>query len=132
MVTGSAASCTLQKHDNIIVLLSVGFGTAMGVFLGALISISVSGAHLNPIVTISLAIIGKFEFRKIGIYVTAQYLGSFCATTLVFFNYRNAIDVFDEGIRLGFGGSTSTGQIFTTFPIESASLPGILLDQVNY
>ncbi|CAG2165876.1 unnamed protein product, partial [Oppiella nova] len=125
MVTGSAASYSLKFGNSVTELLGIGFGAGAGVLLGALVR-----GHLNPIVTTALAITRGFDYRKVMCYVTAQYLGAFSATALVFANYYNAINAFDGGIRSGFGENTSTGMIFTTFPNPSASIYGVLLDQI--
>lgn len=130
MVTGAGASYALKGPNTVNDQFGAGFGTAMGVLLGCLVSMSTSGAHLNPIVTLALALVQKFSYKKIIHYLMAQYMGSFCATALVYANYHNAINEFDEGIRSGFGEKTSTGQIFTTFPSTSASITGVFLDQI--
>ncbi|XP_054161217.1 aquaporin-9-like [Oppia nitens] len=130
LVTGCAASYTLKGHNSVSDLLGSAIGTAIGVLLGVSLTISISGAHLNPIVTIGLTLIGKFSHKKIVTYLLAQYLGALLATALVFANYYNAIDFFDSGIRSAYGHHTSTAHIFTTFPDSTATLTTILMDQI--
>ena len=56
-------------------LIVIVWGWAMAVFVAVYVSASFSGAHLNPIVTVSLALAGKFAWAKVGGYIAAQMLG---------------------------------------------------------
>ncbi|CAM6031722.1 unnamed protein product, partial [Sphagnum compactum] len=129
MASGAHAAYTLEGHETSGDVFGAGFGAAIGQFLGVLVSASISGGHLNPMATIGFASVNKFSWKKVPIYLLAQYLGAFFATAVVFANYYNAIDAYDSGIRSAFGKKTSTGYIFTTFPSSSANLGGALLDQ---
>lgn len=51
-------------------------GWALAVFAGVVIAGPVSGAHLNPAVTIGLAIANKFEWANVPMFVLAQFLGA--------------------------------------------------------
>ena len=95
----------------------------LGVTLGIYVSNRVSGGHLNPAVTISLALFGGFPWRKVVPYILVQTLAAFCASALVFWNYRPAFEAFDPGL-------TRTAGIFTTFPAFPAQPMAGLLDQV--
>jgi glycerol uptake facilitator protein len=59
----------------------------MAVFVGAYASASVSGAHLNPAVTLGLAVAGKFPWGMIPIYVICQFIGAFLGAILVWLAY---------------------------------------------
>ncbi len=65
------------------------FGWAMAVFVGVFSVASVSGAHLNPAVTIALAVAGKFAWAKVGAYVLAQMLGGALGALLVWLQYKD-------------------------------------------
>lgn len=65
------------------------FGWAMAVFVGVFSVASVSGAHLNPAVTIALAVAGKFAWAKVGAYVLAQMLGGAIGALLVWLQYKD-------------------------------------------
>jgi aquaglyceroporin related protein len=56
-----------------------------------------SGAHLNPAVTLANCIYRKFPWRKFPTYTLAQILGAFCASAVVYGNYKSAIDMFEGG-----------------------------------
>jgi len=68
------------------------FGWAVGVFTGVLISAPVSGAHLNPAVTLALAIAGKFSWSLLPLYVAAQILGAMFGAFLVWLAYKKHFD----------------------------------------
>ncbi len=85
----------------------------------------ISGAHLNPAVTLANCIFRKFPWRKFPGYLVAQTLGAFCASGVVYANYRSAIDVFEGGpdIRT-VGGANSTAGIFCTYPAAFMTTTG--------
>ncbi len=72
------------------------FGWAIGVFTGVLISASVSGAHLNPAVTLALAIAHKFSWAKVPMYVLAQILGAMFGAGLAWLAYKKHFDASDD------------------------------------
>merc|ERR1712013_732269 len=75
-------------------MLSINLGWGFGVLIGVLVAGPVSGAHLNPAVSTALAAVGKFDWKKLGPFILAQYLGAFLGAALVFFTYKDAIDMF--------------------------------------
>lgn len=68
------------------------FGWAVGVFTGVLIAAPYSGAHLNPAVTLALAIAHKFSLSQVPLYVCAQMLGAMFGATLVWLAYKKHFD----------------------------------------
>jgi glycerol uptake facilitator protein len=73
------------------------FGWAVGVFTGVLISAPFSGAHLNPAVTLALAIVNKFSWASVPVYVCAQVLGAMFGAGLVWLAYKKHFDATDDG-----------------------------------
>jgi glycerol uptake facilitator protein len=71
-------------------------GWALAVFTGVVIAGPYSGAHLNPAVTIGLALAGKFEWAGVGAYVAAQLLGSIIGAVLVWVVYYQHFDATAE------------------------------------
>ncbi|KAK9250731.1 aquaporin-3 [Lipomyces tetrasporus] len=97
---------------------SISWGWGLGVMLGVY-SGGASGGHLNPAVTLANCVFRKFPWRKFPIYALAQVLGAFCASGIVYANYKSAIDVYEGGahIRTVPGYSdTATAGIFCTYP----------------
>jgi glycerol uptake facilitator protein len=64
------------------------FGWSMAVFVGVVVSAGGSGAHLNPAVSIGLALAGKFPWASVPSYLAAQLLGAMAGATLVWVMYR--------------------------------------------
>lgn len=64
-------------------------GWALGVFAGVVIAGPYSGAHLNPAVTIGLAIAGKFEWANAPMFILAQFIGAMLGALLVWLIYRD-------------------------------------------
>ncbi len=67
----------------IVVTLAWGLAVVMAVYTVG----SVSGAHLNPAVTLGLAAIGKFAWADVPMYVAAQMIGAFLGAVLVYLHY---------------------------------------------
>jgi MIP family channel proteins len=125
---GVVAQTVLSKDANGSYLgINIGWGIA--VTLGIYASAGVSGAHLNPAVTIALAVHRSFPWSKVGPYVMAQVAGAFVASAVVFATYREAWAAFDGGMRM-VEGATGTAGIFATYPQPFLSLPGGFVDQV--
>ncbi len=62
-------------------------GWAMGVYIGAFTVASISGAHLNPAVSLGLAIAGKFPWAQVPVYVSGQVIGAMIGAVLVWLAY---------------------------------------------
>lgn len=72
------------------------FGWAVGVFTGVLIAADVSGAHLNPAVTLALVIAGKFSASLMPLYFSAQLLGAMFGSGLAWLAYKKHFDATDD------------------------------------
>lgn len=68
----------------------------IAVFTGVFISADVSGAHLNPAVTLGLASAGKFEWNLVPGYMLAQVLGAMAGNTLVWLTYKKQYDATED------------------------------------
>jgi glycerol uptake facilitator protein len=71
-------------------------GWAVGVFTGVLIAADVSGAHLNPAVTIALVLAGKFSASLMPLYICAQLLGAMFGSTLAWLAYKKHFDATED------------------------------------
>ena len=65
---------------------------ALAVFTGVVVAGPVSGAHLNPAVTLGLAVAGKFAWAQVLPYMVAQLAGGFVGSTLVWVMYKDHFD----------------------------------------
>src|SRR5664279_835588 len=67
----------------------ISFGWGLGVYLGVIIAGPSSGAHLNPAVTIGLAVAGKFAWADAPLYILAQLLGAMSGAFLTWLLYAD-------------------------------------------
>ena len=110
--------------------LSINIAWGLAVTMGVYTAAGVSGAHLNPAVTLALAAFRGFPWRKVVSYWAAQVAGAFTASAVVFVTYREALAHFDGGIRQVTGAHATAG-IWATYPQEFLStVPGGLIDQI--
>lgn len=109
--------------------LGINIGWGLGVMLGIYTSAGVSGAHLNPAVTVALAVHRQFPWSKVLPYAIAQVAGAFVAAAVVFATYREALAAFDGGVR-AIDGASATAGIFATYPQPYLSIAGGFVDQV--
>src|SRR5580658_9529867 len=100
------------------ITLAWGLGVTMGVYLAG----RISGAHLNPAVTVAVAAFRGFAWWKVIPYSIAQIAGAFVAAALVFWNYHLAFLRADPQLD-------HTAGVFTTFPAFPDVLSAGLLDQ---
>lgn len=97
---------------------NITFGWGIGVLLGILVSAHISGAHLNPAVTLALTITKRFEAKRAPVYIIAQMLGGFIGAAVVYFFYQAKFAEFDPEL-------SKTAGIFSTFPAMTGTfLPG--------
>ncbi|MFI5831266.1 MIP/aquaporin family protein [Streptomyces sp. NPDC051578] len=112
----------LGNHD------SIAWAWGLGVTLGVYVAARLSGAHLNPAVTVALAAFKGFPWSKVAPYALAQTAGAFVAALLVRWNYSEALSTIDPT-------HTKTQFVFSTLPANgNPNLPvtewGALRDQI--
>lgn len=111
----------LGDHD------SIAWAWGLGVTFGVYVAARISGAHLNPAVSLALAAFGDFEWRKVLPFAIAQTAGAFAAALLVRWIYADAIALVDPDLTI------ATQGIFSTLPGNGAldvSTSTAFLDQV--
>src|SRR5437588_11247805 len=67
------------------------FGWGLAVMLGIYVAGALSGAHINPAVTLALAVRGKHPWSKVLPYWLAQVAGAFVAALIIYFVYQGAL-----------------------------------------
>ncbi|NVI92729.1 MIP/aquaporin family protein [Actinomadura sp. BRA 177] len=111
----------LGGHD------SIAWAWGLGVTLGVYVSARISGAHINPAVTIALAAFREFAWRKTAPYIAAQTAGAFVAALIVRWNYSEVLAKVDPGHTI------KTQGVFSTLP-GNGTLPvgtwGAFRDQI--
>lgn len=108
---------------------SIAWAWGIGVTMGVYVSARVSGAHINPAVTIALAAFRGFAWRKVLPYIVAQFLGAFAAAMVVRWNYSEVLQKFDPGLTIKSQG------VFSTLPGNGSVELGVgmwggFLDQI--
>jgi len=74
---------------------------AFAVFVGVTIAGPVSGAHLNPVVTLGLALIGKFSWSLVPTYIFGEMIGAMLGAFLVWLSHKDHFAATeDEGAKL--------------------------------
>ena len=121
---GVVANCVLNKNKGFnggwIVIT---FGWAMAVFVAVFVTASSSGAHLNPAVSLGLAISGKFAWSGVPLYILSQIAGAMMGAFLVWVAYRRHFAVTDDT-------STKLG-VFCTAPAIRSYKDNLLTEIVG-
>ncbi len=131
-----------------VVLLFLGFGVKEGsansaswliiswawglaVMLGVFVAGTISGAHLNPAVTIGLAVRRTFAWSKVPWYILFQFLGAWVAAALLYIEYNTGLTAWEKANHVVRGTLASNGNnIFFTYPHTTLGGPGLPLGQV--
>lgn len=103
------------------IVITIGWGLAvtMGVYAVG----SVSGAHLNPAVTLALASIDQFPWDKVPEYIAAQLIGAFLGAVIVFFLYLpHWKETKDQGAKLA---------VFSTDPAIRSPLSNLVSEMIG-
>ena len=82
-----------QGSDWIVVTTAWG----LAVFAGVVVAGPYSGAHLNPAVTIGLAIGGLFPWSDVPTYLAGEFIGAMIGSFLVYQMYKSHFDVTEDG-----------------------------------
>ncbi len=139
---GVVANVNLDKtHSFGAGWIVITFGWSMGVYVGVLISGDMSGAHLNPAVTLGLAFSSLFDWIKVAPFIVAQIAGAMAGATLVYLFFRNHFNItatpgtkkacFCTAPAIRKTGSNLFSEIIGTFVLILAVLL-IALPQLDY
>ncbi len=109
---GSVAAATLLGAQVGVFQVAIVWG--LGIALAIHLTGSLSGAHLNPAVTMALAAWAGFPWRRCPGYIAVQLLGAFAASLVLYFIYAGSLTTFEaaHGIVRGAPGSEASAMIF--------------------
>lgn len=99
MLLGNSVVANVLLHKtkgNNSGLIVIAFGWTIAVFVGVYSSAGISGAHLNPAVTIALASIGKFDWANVPSYILAQFIGAMLGATLMWLAHKQHFDATED------------------------------------
>lgn len=94
---GAVANIVLKDtkaNDSGWMVITTGWGLA--VFVGVLVAGPYSGAHLNPAVTVSLAVAGLFDWVDVMPYILAQFIGAMSGALVVWLLYRDHYKITED------------------------------------
>lgn len=108
-----AATTTGAQVGVFQVAIVWGLGIATAIYLTG----SLSGAHLNPAVTISVAVWSHFRKRRVLPYIAAQMLGAFMASALLYLVFGDALRAYEKSTHIvrGQPGSEASAMVFGEF-----------------
>jgi len=87
---GVVANVNLDKtHSFGAGWIVITFGWGMAVFVAVLVTADMSGAHLNPAVTLGLAFSGLFDWVKVAPFILSQILGAMAGASIVYLFFKN-------------------------------------------
>jgi glycerol uptake facilitator protein len=91
-----------------------GMAVAMAIYITG----PVSGTHINPAVTITMAVFRGFPWKNVIPYIVAQMAGAFAGAAVVYLFYRHAFAQFEAGQNIVRGSAESvvTAKVFSTYP----------------
>ncbi len=109
--SGRTQSPFVAGGDWLLITLGWAFAVTFGIYVAG----GVSGAHINPAVTIAFALRRGFSWAKVPGYIIAQVLGAFLGAALVYWVYFQAIDANEVANKITRDGGSDVG-IFVTGP----------------
>jgi MIP family channel proteins len=132
---GVVASVVLLKKQADWIVITTGW--ALAVTLALYVSGRLSGGHLNPAVSLALAVRGEVPWSRLSAYWGAQMAGALVGALLVYADYSTAFAAFEQqyGIKRGAlfdgklaGPGAGGAGVFATYP-EFNGLPGNLFSE---
>lgn len=109
-----AVTVIFSSHTGLFqVAILWGIGVALAIYATR----HLSCAHLNPAVSLAMAIAGRMPIRKLPTYFIAQFLGAFIAATVLYCLFNSSIENYEaiNGIIRGMPESYKTAMIFGEF-----------------
>jgi hypothetical protein len=130
--SGRAATPTtifMASGDWLLITLGWAFAVMFGVYVAG----GISGAHINPAVTLGLALRRRFPWSSVVPYWIAQVVGAFLGAAMVMWVYHDAISAYNAAAHLvpSAGNALATYSIFATFPAAyfHGTIGGPFLDE---
>ncbi len=108
---GPGGAPTPFANNWVVIILGWGLAVMLGIYVAG----AISGAHINPAVTLALAARGKLPWNKVLPYWGAQVLGAFVAALILYFVYQGAINNAIGGANIA-DPSKGVGYVFYTYP----------------
>ncbi|KAI7880568.1 aquaporin-like protein, partial [Lichtheimia hyalospora FSU 10163] len=104
-------------------------GNGMAVLFAISVCGHISGAHLNPAITLIFWLFGAFPRRKVPVYIAVQMVGAFAGAATLYSIIQPAINQYDGGTRVVLGDH-ATASIFATYPPVYVGIPTSIASEV--
>ncbi|KDQ62611.1 hypothetical protein JAAARDRAFT_466206 [Jaapia argillacea MUCL 33604] len=122
VIFGNGVDCQVVLSGNSLVssspkgdYLSLNIGWAVGTALGVWMVGGISGGHINPAVTLALAVFRGFPWKKVPVYIISQLMGAVCGAAIIYADYFHAIDIYEGGN--GVRTVPGTANLFATYAL---------------
>ncbi|ORY02826.1 aquaporin [Basidiobolus meristosporus CBS 931.73] len=98
-IIGVVQQCKMEIGGYSAVGNTICWGVGFGFMLGLYMCAGISGGHINPAITLTMAVNRGFPWKKVPWYIIAQVLGAFCAALLNYTYFHAQIVKFENGHR---------------------------------
>ena len=112
MVIGSGIMAESLTNDSALALLLNQLATVLGLGVIILVALPLSGAHINPVVTLAMLARRRISGRDAGVYIAVQLVGSVAGVALAHVMFGRAVLEVSSQDRLSVG--TFVGEIVAT------------------
>jgi glycerol uptake facilitator protein len=114
---GCGSVCAAVTTGAQVGVFQVAIVWGLGIATAIYVTAALSGAHLNPAVTVSMAVWGNFPKGRVLAYAAAQVCGAFAASAVLYCVFGDALRVFEKehGIVRGQVGSEASAMVFGEF-----------------
>jgi MIP family channel proteins len=124
MFFGTSVLCAAKVAGATFGLWEISVVWGLAIALAVYLTAGISGAHLNPAVTIAFWLFARFDGKKVVPYILAQTFGAFCGAALTYLLYHNLFTVFEQAHHMVRGSPESLflSSIFSTYPAAAISV----------
>ncbi|WLI77624.1 propanediol diffusion facilitator PduF [Kosakonia sp. H02] len=121
---GIGCLCAMKVAGATLGLWEICIIWGLGISLAVYLTAGISGAHLNPAISIALWLFASFPGRKVLPYSLAQIAGGFCGAALAYLLYRNLFLEYEAAHHLVRGSieSLQLAAIFSTYPAAALNV----------